>query len=95
MTAAPVWKQIDCLSRSRAFGFRRPKVGFGFTPDGGAGAMIVVALTDDDAIECHFRAEWVRELSRYKEGDQLKVTGKIDHYTGAHLLVLTQAEIAK
>jgi hypothetical protein len=66
------------------------------TPDGsGGGAMAVVAVTDDDLIECHFSPGWVRELSRYKEGDQLRVTGKIGHYTGAHLLVLVESEIAK
>jgi hypothetical protein len=65
------------------------------TPDGD-GAMIVIGLKDsDDVIEAHFRQPWVRELSTHEEGDQLRITGKISHYTGAHLLVLEECEILK
>jgi hypothetical protein len=63
------------------------------TPDGSSGgAMVVVRLSSDDAMECHISPKWVRELSRYKEGDQLRVTGKINRPTGSHLIVLAECE---
>lgn len=65
------------------------------TSDGGSGgAMVIIRLSSDDAIECHFSSKWVRELSRYKEGDQLRITGRINHFTGGHLIVLTDCETA-
>lgn len=41
----------------------------------GPGAMVGLRVSDD-AIECHFSSQWVRELSQYKLGDPLGVIGK-------------------
>jgi hypothetical protein len=64
------------------------------SPDGDSGAMIVVR-EGSDALECHFQEQWVRELYQYKQGDLIRVTGAVSHYTGPNLLVLTRCEIAK